>query len=117
MKQFKTKAITKKGEFDVIVTVDEKISAIQGVAFWDYSAEVIIDNCSFAARIERAKNDRIYAEPELCERWGIKYNSNIALSCDVSEAINYVRNIQKKRIVVMNEIEESETMFNKLHNL
>ncbi len=51
MKQFKTIATTKKGSFDVTITVERKISPIQGIAFWSYAAKIIIDGKLIASQI------------------------------------------------------------------
>lgn len=117
MKTFNTIAKTSNNDYGVKISVSLELSAIQGVPFYDYQATLKINGKEVAMRIDSSKNDRIYATPEFCKELGIEYKSNIALRCDFSEATKYVWNERMGVAKDMNEIENSERLFNQMHNL
>ncbi len=111
MKSFKTKATTKKGSFDVTVVVENEIGCITGVSYTSFKALVNIDGKEIEARVETTRKDRIYASLEMCELLGISYDTNIALHCDISEAINYSEEESRKGYRMLAEAEQMHENF------
>lgn len=82
MKTFNTTAKTAKGKFNVIVTVNEKK---------ELSATIEMNGKMLPVIFRSWETDRVYASKEVCAEFGVAFATNIALKCDVSEAIKYAR--------------------------
>jgi hypothetical protein len=82
MKTFNTTAKTAKGNFNVIVTVNEKN---------ELSGTIEINGKTLPVIFRSFETDRVYASKEVCEEFGVAFAPNIALKCDVSEAIKYAK--------------------------
>ena len=120
-KSFKTLAITKKGIFDVVITISEELSS--GFSFkneWLIKREaiVIIDNKEFNASFDEYKSDRVKSI-EVATYFGIA--GEIALACDGSEAAKYIAEIKQGKMdfnsKCLRELEAEHQMFEKIHNL
>ena len=120
-KSFKTVAITKKGNFDVIITISEELSS--GFSFeneWLIKREaiVIIENKEFKADFDEYKSDRVKSI-EVATHFGIA--GEIALACDGSEAAKYISDIKQGKIdfnsKCLRELDAEQKMFEKNHNL
>lgn len=120
-KSFKTVAITKKGNFDVIITISEELSS--GFSFeneWLIKREaiVIIENKEFKADFDEYKSDRVKSI-EAAKHFGI--SGSIALACDGSEAAKYIADIKQGKIdfnsQCLRDLDAEQKMFDKNHNL
>ena len=120
-KSFKTLAITKKGIFDVVITISEELSS--GFSFkneWliKRAAIVIIDNKEFNASFDEYQPDRVKSI-EVATHFGIA--REIALACDGSEAAKYIAEIKQGKMdfnsKCLRELEAEHQMFEKIHNL
>jgi hypothetical protein len=86
MKTFNTTAKTAKGNFNVIVTVNEKN---------ELNGTIEINGKTLPVIFRSFETDRVYASKEVCEQFGVAFATNIALKCDVLEAIKYVKSDKK----------------------
>jgi len=117
LKSFETKAITGKGTFEVKLSVWEEIS--DGKTYfvtrtWKSETTVIIDGQNFKADFNQYASDRIKSL-DISRYFGIE--TQATLKCDVSEACNYIRNIEAERRARMVEMQEEARISEMIHNL
>ena len=120
-KSFNTVATTKKGNFNVTITIFEQLCS--GFSFkneWLIQREAIvfIGNKEFKASFDEYKSDRVKSI-EVATCFGIA--GEIALACDGSEAAKYIADIKQGKMdfnsKCLRELEAEHQMFEKIHNL
>jgi hypothetical protein len=120
-KSFNTVATTKKGNFNVTITIFEQICS--GFSFkneWliQREAVVVIDNKEFEASFDEHKSDRVKSM-EVAKYFGIQ--GEVALAVDGSEAAKYIADIKQGKMdfnsKCLRELEAEQKMFEKNHNL
>jgi len=87
------------------------------MAFWYIDGVIEVNGKSIPVRIESLRRDRIYATREVANEFGVTYQDNLAISCDISEAVTYVNTQDANEAKEFAEKERNHNTIDFIHNL
>ena len=116
-KTFNCTAITKKGNFDVVIKIWEQIT--DGKTYfvtrsWKSDSYIIIDDEKLEVSFNQCDGTKVKSY-SVAQKFGL--NGQVSLMCDCSEAMKYTNEIEMSRIKKNAEADEEIAISEMIHNL